>query len=225
MTFIQELYAGMHAHNLRLYVNVASSIPDNELKLIAASSDGIVLMNYDEHEANSDPGPVASQNWFIANLQRVLRIVPKEKIICAVGSYGYDWTLTIPNPKDRKHPKPQVLDTQDLSVSEAWQEASDADADLDLNYDASSTLTSSTLTKTTTSATWSGFSMLFRFSMRCALRGNSAYRPLRSGGLARKTAPCGASGTSPALLNRCRRSAPCSPATMWTPRVKETFSA
>jgi cellulose synthase/poly-beta-1,6-N-acetylglucosamine synthase-like glycosyltransferase/peptidoglycan/xylan/chitin deacetylase (PgdA/CDA1 family) len=28
------------------------------------------------------------------------------------------------------------MDTQDLSVSEAWQEASDADADLDLNYDA-----------------------------------------------------------------------------------------
>ncbi|HEX4758081.1 MAG TPA: glycosyltransferase [Terracidiphilus sp.] len=136
VAFIQELYASMHPHNLRLYVNVASSIPDSELKIIGANSDGIVLMNYDEHEANSDPGPVASQNWFIANLQRVLRIVPKEKIICAVGSYGYDWTLTIPNPKDRKHPKPQVLDTQDLSVSEAWQEASDADADLDLNYDA-----------------------------------------------------------------------------------------
>ena len=78
-------------------------------------------MNYDEHEANSDPGPVASQNWFVANLQRVLKVVPKEKIICAVGSYGYDWTLSIPNPKDRKHPKPEVLDTEDLSVSEAWQ--------------------------------------------------------------------------------------------------------
>ena len=53
LTFIQELYAGMHGHNLRLYVNVPASIPDGELKLIAANSDGIVLMNYDEHEANS----------------------------------------------------------------------------------------------------------------------------------------------------------------------------
>jgi hypothetical protein len=102
--------------------------------LIAANSDGIVLMNYDEHEANSDPGPVASQNWFVANLQRVLKIVPKEKIICAVGSYGYDWTLSIPDPKDRKHPKPRcsIPKTQ---VSDAWQRASDADADLDLDYD------------------------------------------------------------------------------------------
>ena len=34
-----------------------------------------------------------------------------------------------------RHPKPQVLNTEDLSVSEAWQRASDADADLDLDYD------------------------------------------------------------------------------------------
>jgi cellulose synthase/poly-beta-1,6-N-acetylglucosamine synthase-like glycosyltransferase/spore germination protein YaaH/peptidoglycan/xylan/chitin deacetylase (PgdA/CDA1 family) len=136
LTFITELYAGMHARNQRLYVNVAASTPDDELRVIAANSDGIVLMNYDEHEANSDPGPVASQNWFVANLQRVLKTVPKEKIICAVGSYGYDWTVSIPNPKDRRHRKPQVLDTEDISVSEAWQEASDADADLDLDYGA-----------------------------------------------------------------------------------------
>ena len=105
LTFIQELYAAMHARNLRLYVNVAASTPDDELKLIASNSDGIVLMNYDEHEANSDPGPVASQTWFVGNLQRVLKIVPKEKIICAVGSYGYDWTLSIPDPKDGQAPE------------------------------------------------------------------------------------------------------------------------
>ena len=136
LNFIIELYSDLHPMNLRLYVNAAAQTPESDLKLIAAHSDGIVLMNYDEHEAESEPGPVASQNWFIANLQRVLKVVPKDKLICAVGNYGYDWTLSIPNPKDRRHPKPEVLDTQDLSVSEAWQEASDADADLDLNYDA-----------------------------------------------------------------------------------------
>ncbi len=136
LTFIQELYAEMHARNLRLYVNAAATTPDAVLKVISANSDGIVLMNYDEHEANSDPGPVASQNWFVANLQRVLKDVPKQKIICAVGNYGYDWTLSIPDPKDKRHPKPQVLDTEDLTVQDAWQRASDADADLDLDYDA-----------------------------------------------------------------------------------------
>ena len=36
-------------------------------------------MNYDQHENNSDPGPVAAQDWFVANLQRVLKVVPKRK--------------------------------------------------------------------------------------------------------------------------------------------------
>ncbi len=135
LTFIKELYGDLHSRNLRLYVNAAAQAPDKDLKTIAANSDGIVLMNYDQHETNSGSGPVASQTWFVANLRRALKLVPKEKLICAVGNYGYDWTLSIPNPKDRRHTKPHVVDTQDLSVSDAWQEASDADADLDLDED------------------------------------------------------------------------------------------
>jgi cellulose synthase/poly-beta-1,6-N-acetylglucosamine synthase-like glycosyltransferase/peptidoglycan/xylan/chitin deacetylase (PgdA/CDA1 family)/spore germination protein YaaH len=134
MSFIQELYGDLHSRNLQLYVNVAVSATDSDLKVIAANSDGLVLMNYDQHSVESSPGPIASQDWFVGNLVRVLKIVPKQKLICAVGNYGYDWTLTIPNPKDRKHPKPKVIDTDDLSVSDAWQRASDADADLDLDY-------------------------------------------------------------------------------------------
>jgi peptidoglycan-N-acetylglucosamine deacetylase len=135
MSFIQALYAQMHARHLTLYVNVAVATSDQDLKTIAANSDGIVLMNYDQHQTTSDPGPIASQSWFVANLQRVLKIVPKDKLICGLGNYGYDWTLTIPNPKDRRHHKPEVVNTDDLSVADAWQRASDADADLDLDYD------------------------------------------------------------------------------------------
>ena len=139
LNFIQDLYGDLHPHNLRLYVNVEASAPDADLKRIAANSDGILLMNYDQHEVESDPGPIASQKWFVANLTRVLKTVPKEKLICAMGNYGYDWTMSIPTlPKGRRRgklPQPQVLDTEDLSVSEAWQRASDADADLNLDYD------------------------------------------------------------------------------------------
>ena len=135
LNFIQALYKEMHARNLRLYVNAAVATSDSDLKTIAANSDGIILMNYDEHQTTSNPGPVASQSWFVANLVRVLKVVPKEKIICGVGNYGYDWTLSIPDPKDRHHPKPLVLNTDNLSVSDAWERASDADADLDLDYD------------------------------------------------------------------------------------------
>ncbi len=136
LNFIRQLYADLHSRDLHLYVNVAASTSDADLKLIAANSDGILLMNYDQHETNSDPGPVASQDWFMANLRRVLVDVPKQKIICALANYGYDWTLSIPPVPKRGHKpaKPQVLDTEDLSVSDAWQHAADADADLDLDY-------------------------------------------------------------------------------------------
>jgi cellulose synthase/poly-beta-1,6-N-acetylglucosamine synthase-like glycosyltransferase/peptidoglycan/xylan/chitin deacetylase (PgdA/CDA1 family)/spore germination protein YaaH len=134
LSFIQELYADLHARNLRLYVDTAISTEDGDLKLIAANSDGIVLMNYDEHAVESSPGPIASQEWFVGNLNRVMKAVPKEKLICALGNYGYDWTLSIPNPKGRKHPTARVLNTEVLSVSDAWQRAADADADMDLDY-------------------------------------------------------------------------------------------
>jgi cellulose synthase/poly-beta-1,6-N-acetylglucosamine synthase-like glycosyltransferase/peptidoglycan/xylan/chitin deacetylase (PgdA/CDA1 family)/spore germination protein YaaH len=139
MSFIKELYGDMHARNLRLWVNTAVATSDDELRQIAASSDGIILMNYDEHQVTSEPGPIASQEWFVGNLTRVLKIVPKEKIICAIGNYGYDWELSIPPTPKKGRPqkpvKPKVLYTDDFPVSEAWQRASDADADLDLDYD------------------------------------------------------------------------------------------
>ncbi len=138
LSFIQELYGDMHAHNLRLYVNTSVGTDDADLRTIAANSDGLLVMNYDEHEVESQPGPIASQEWFVANLVRFMKVVPKEKIICALGNYGYDWTLSIPKaPKKksgRKPGTPTVLNTEVLPVSDAWQRASDADADLDLDY-------------------------------------------------------------------------------------------
>ena len=137
MAFIAELNGDLHARGLHLYVNTAIATPDSDLKQIASNSDGIILMNYDQHQTTSDPGPIAGQDWFVDNLTRVLKVVPKEKLICAVGNYGYDWTLsTPPAPKKGSHArpvKPQVLSTEDFPVSEAWQRASDADADLDLS--------------------------------------------------------------------------------------------
>ena len=100
--FIQELYAQLRDRKLRLYVNMGAGVDDKTLEQVAANSDGLILMNYDQHEVESDPGPIAAQSWFIANLQRALKVVPREKIICAIGNYGYDWTMSMPEaPKDK----------------------------------------------------------------------------------------------------------------------------
>ena len=129
----QELHNDFRAKNLRIYVNVQAGADDETLRHIARNSDGIILMNYDEHEETSDPGPVASEPWFEANLTRVLKLVPKEKIICGIGNYGFDWA--VPLPEKGKKPALRVVDVDDLSVQDAWQRAEDAGADVHLEGD------------------------------------------------------------------------------------------
>ncbi len=134
---VADLYQDLHAKNLRLYVNAAVNDPDANLPFLAAHSDGLVMMNFDENQSASDPGPIASQDWFVDNLQQTLKSVPKEKVICAVGSYGYDWTTALPaeTKKGEKPAPPKVLSAGMISTPEAWQSASDAGADVELDSD------------------------------------------------------------------------------------------
>ncbi len=131
--WIGELHSDFRAKNLKVYVNVQAGADDATMGELAQASDGIILMNYDEHEETSDPGPVASQPWFEANLKRVLRLVPKEKIICGIGNYGFDWAA--PLPEKGKKASARVVDVDDLSVQDAWQRAEDAGADVHLEGD------------------------------------------------------------------------------------------
>lgn len=134
---IAALYKDFQPKHLRLYVNTPVGDDDFNLKFIANNSDGLLLMNYDQHQTDSGPGPIAPQDWFVDNLKNVLKVVPKDKIICAIGSYGYDWSMSMPAPAG-KHTKAQpskVLTSDNLSSQEAWQEAYDAGADVDLDSD------------------------------------------------------------------------------------------
>ena len=142
---IVALYADLHARKLRLYVNTPVADDDFDLRFLADHSDGLLLMNYDQHQTGSGPGPIAAQDWFVENLTNVLKVVPKEKIICSLGSYGYDWTTPLPPPgvpaktgrraKSRGATPEKVLQARNLSTQEAWQEASDSDSQVELDGD------------------------------------------------------------------------------------------
>jgi cellulose synthase/poly-beta-1,6-N-acetylglucosamine synthase-like glycosyltransferase/peptidoglycan/xylan/chitin deacetylase (PgdA/CDA1 family)/spore germination protein YaaH len=134
---VAALYADFHPRHLRLYVNVPAHDADFDYKFLADNSDGLLVMNYDEHETGSGPGPIASQDWFTDNLKSILKVVPKEKIICAIGSYGYDWKTTLPATR-RKGQKPvpeKVLSATSISTQQAWQEAYDSGSQIDLDDD------------------------------------------------------------------------------------------
>jgi peptidoglycan-N-acetylglucosamine deacetylase len=131
--WIAEIYRDLHAKNLRLYANVQVGTKDWFVKALAANTDGVILMDYDQHEDSSEPGPIAAQDWFDANLQHMLQAIPRQKIICGLGNYGYDWS--VPLPEKGKKPSNKVLDVTDLSVQEAWQRAADSGADVHLEGD------------------------------------------------------------------------------------------
>ncbi len=48
-------------------------------------------MAFDEHWLNSPAGPLASADWFADIVEQRRREIPPEKLVWAIGNYGYDW--------------------------------------------------------------------------------------------------------------------------------------
>ncbi|HEX5434506.1 MAG TPA: glycosyl hydrolase family 18 protein, partial [Candidatus Angelobacter sp.] len=124
---ISEMGQDLHARGLKLYVNVPVADKDYDYKALAASSDGLIVMNYDQHQTTSEPGPVAAQDWFVSNLRQALKDIPKTKIICSIGNYGYDWEL-----KPKTH---HVVSVATNNVQEAWLHSGESDAEISLDQD------------------------------------------------------------------------------------------
>ncbi|HKU26383.1 MAG TPA: polysaccharide deacetylase family protein, partial [Candidatus Sulfotelmatobacter sp.] len=132
VALLQELGSELHTRGMKLYVAVQPHNSEFDYPAIAAAVDGVVLMNYDEHYPGGKPGAVASQDWFLDNLKFARTVIPKEKIICAIANYGYDWVL---KPKNGKLPA-GMHDTSPVSVQDAWLEARDSDEDINFDDDA-----------------------------------------------------------------------------------------
>ncbi len=138
---IASLYSDFQSKKLKVYINVPVVAPGVDFGFLGSHTDGLILMNYDQHQPGTDPGPIAGQDWFEDNLKAVMKVVPRNKIICSVGSYAYDWTSKLPTApvaaKGRKAAAPEatpaILSVSSLSTQEAWQAASDAGAKIDLD--------------------------------------------------------------------------------------------
>ena len=141
MALLAEIYRNFQTRGLKLYVNTPVGDDSYDLKSMADHSDGLLLMNYDQHQTGSGPGAIAAQDWFVDNLTEVLKTVPKNKVICSLGSYGYDWSMSLPPAPTKHHPAsakrfvPKVLGAQEMSTQDAWQTAQDAEAQIELDPD------------------------------------------------------------------------------------------
>ncbi len=126
---IKELSEDLHGRGLKLYVSVPPRNEDFDYKLISQYADGLIVMNYDEHYPGGQPGSVAAQEWFTDNLVRALKNIPREKLICAIGNYGYDWTY------DPKRKASEGQSARSVSVQEAWLEAQESETHVDYDSD------------------------------------------------------------------------------------------
>ncbi len=100
--FVAELATALHAADLKLMVALPARDDAYDYGFFGKQCDAIVLMNYDQHWLTSPPGPIAAQDWYVENLRQVLKVVPAQKIMAAVGNYAYDWSQA--PKKKRKRP-------------------------------------------------------------------------------------------------------------------------
>ncbi|MBV9882647.1 MAG: glycosyltransferase [Sphingomonadaceae bacterium] len=88
--------------------------PDWNLAAYAHVVDKMFLMLYDEHWGEGDPGPIASQGWYVRRLQEAVRAVGADKAIATIANYGYNWAAGQP--------------AEALTVEEAWLTARESEA-------------------------------------------------------------------------------------------------
>jgi len=91
--WLVKLVHSFHENNLAVTIDLPVNDNAFDYEFIGNTVDRVVLMSYDEHYAGSEPGPIASKEWFENALDETLQKIPKQKLIVALGNYAYDWTL------------------------------------------------------------------------------------------------------------------------------------
>ena len=94
--FALQLHTALAARGAILSQAISTDMDSSAVRAYASASDRLFLMLYDEHFRGSDPGPVASQAWYVMHARQLLRSIPPAKAILALGAYGYDWNDSDP---------------------------------------------------------------------------------------------------------------------------------
>ncbi|MGN6103295.1 MAG: glycosyltransferase [Devosia sp.] len=120
-TFLSEMRAAFDPLHLTIALAVPYDDNDWDYAGYARIADYLILMAYDQHWAQGEPGPIAGQDWFEKTLdQRMADLDPAHTIV-AIGGYGYDWV------------KGQTA--TDLTFADALRAARDSEADVAFDDD------------------------------------------------------------------------------------------
>jgi len=101
VAFMEELYQEFHNDGLLVSQSVPVDDREFDFQRLATANDYLIMMAYDEHAGDNEPGPVASQAWFTEHTRDRLAELPPGKVVIGLGSYGYDWTQGNPDAEER----------------------------------------------------------------------------------------------------------------------------
>jgi cellulose synthase/poly-beta-1,6-N-acetylglucosamine synthase-like glycosyltransferase/peptidoglycan/xylan/chitin deacetylase (PgdA/CDA1 family) len=91
--FVEALWAELHPRGFLLSVDVPAEPGTLPAARLAAASDFLIVMAYDLHASTDEPGPISTPPWVSKWSAEWLRLVPADKLVVALGAYGYDWPL------------------------------------------------------------------------------------------------------------------------------------
>jgi cellulose synthase/poly-beta-1,6-N-acetylglucosamine synthase-like glycosyltransferase/spore germination protein YaaH/peptidoglycan/xylan/chitin deacetylase (PgdA/CDA1 family) len=109
--FVIELAENLHRSNLKLMVCLPAADWIYDYAGIGKASDAVILMNYDQHWRTSAAGPIAAQDWFVRNIDAILKLIPPQKLVMGIANYAYDW------------PSKAGLKAHEQAKSESFQES------------------------------------------------------------------------------------------------------
>lgn len=108
---VRETHAAFAPRRRLVSITMPIDNPMWPARALAAASDRLVLMAYDQHWQGGEPGPIAADGWFAERLAATMHGLPPGKAIVALGNYGYDW-------HDGR--------ADSLTIEEAWLRARDS---------------------------------------------------------------------------------------------------
>ncbi|MGE0129300.1 MAG: glycosyltransferase [Blastocatellales bacterium] len=116
LAFVRQLHAAFKARNWTVMQAAPFDDPAWNYRDYAAANDSLLLMAYDEHWNESDPGSIAGQPWFEATLAKRMKELDPAKTVVCIGGYGYGWS--------------KGKETEELTFQEAVLEARDSEASI-----------------------------------------------------------------------------------------------
>ncbi|MCW1383121.1 glycosyltransferase [Novosphingobium sp. KCTC 2891] len=120
-TLAADLHARFAPKHRVVAVTMPIDSPEWSARDLARVADKVVLMAYDEHWQGGQPGPIASQGWFAGHLADQIKGVARDKVIVALGNYGYDWHE---GHADSQTVEEAWLAAHDSGAVPAWDKAS-----------------------------------------------------------------------------------------------------